>query len=200
MSAEAAGYHPAPAARFIRKYARCSSLPARETQGIQWTDLAGISAGTFLGGRYRVVEQIGSGAMANVYRATDESLGRDVAVKIVIKPRRQQHRGGAAGRRRRSDGPCPLNHHSLVTLLDAGEDRTNQGGPAFTCNGAGGGSGSQAPPRGRAAAAAPHAQIGYDLADALTYIHENGVIHRDVNPATFWSSTTAMMPPGCAPS
>ena len=47
---------------------------------------SGISAGTTLGGRYHVLEQIGSGAMANVYRAMDQFLEREVAVKTVTKP------------------------------------------------------------------------------------------------------------------
>lgn len=141
---------------------------------------SGISAGTILGGRYYVVEQIGSGAMANVYRAVDEFLGRDVAVKIVTKP------GG-------NDAPhddeaelkvlARLNHHSLVTLLDAGVDRTEPQrprvylvmelveGPDLKRRLMDG----PLPPRHAA-------QIGHDLADALAYIHESGVIHRDVKP------------------
>ena len=45
----------------------------------------GIAEGAVIGGRYRVVEQIGSGAMANVYRAVDLSLEREVALKVINK-------------------------------------------------------------------------------------------------------------------
>ena len=39
--------------------------------------------GTILGGRYRLVELIGQGGMATIFRATDTQLGRDVAVKLL---------------------------------------------------------------------------------------------------------------------
>ena len=39
--------------------------------------------GDVLGGRYRLVELLGQGGMATIYRATDAQLGREVAVKVL---------------------------------------------------------------------------------------------------------------------
>jgi eukaryotic-like serine/threonine-protein kinase len=42
-----------------------------------------VETGTLLGGRYRLVTRIGAGGMATIYRARDETLQRDVAVKVL---------------------------------------------------------------------------------------------------------------------
>ena len=78
------------------------------------------STGVLLGGRYRLLEQIGRGSMGTVHRARDEFVGRDVAVKLISTPK-----GNADDLRRDEDEVkvlARLNHHSLVTLFDAGSD------------------------------------------------------------------------------
>src|SRR5215207_11701601 len=85
------------------------------------------SSGTFLNGRYRLLEQIGAGAMATVHRARDEFLGRDVAIKLIRKSSSGDDTLG------RDDDEVKLlarlNHHGLVTLLDAGVDRSEPAQP-----------------------------------------------------------------------
>ena len=135
-----------------------------------------------VGGRYRLREQIGRGSMGTVHRARDELLGRDVAVKLIATP------AVNAGDLRRDEDEvrvhARLNHHNLVTLLDAGSDVQDPQRPQFylvmeLIEGAN--------LRDRIAEGLlpPHdvAQIGYDIAGGLDYVHDHGVIHRDVKPA-----------------
>ncbi|BDZ47414.1 serine/threonine-protein kinase [Naasia aerilata] len=120
--------------------------------------------------------------MAAVFEARDELLGRDVAIKLF--------RPGAGGedeiRRQRTEVKmlAGLNHHSLVTLLDAGVDVTEGGlpriylvmelvrGPDLKQRLADG-------PLGPVEIG----QIAYDLAEGLEYTHGAGVVHRDIKPA-----------------
>ena len=79
--------------------------------------VAAARAGALIDGRYRLEELIGEGAMGTVWRASDESLERTVAVKLF--------RAGIAGEtdavRRESEKKllASLSHPALVTLFDA---------------------------------------------------------------------------------
>lgn len=135
-----------------------------------------------LGGRYRVLDRIGAGAMATVFRAQDEYLGRQVAVKIIRDPRRS---GTAEDV---DDGEvkvlASLQHHGLVALLDAGMDRHKTDEPRlYLVMELIDGPDLKHHLTQGALSQRSVAHIGSDLADALAYIHHNGVIHRDVKPA-----------------
>jgi serine/threonine protein kinase len=72
-------------------------------------------------GRYRIVERIGRGAMGMVYRARDEAMDRDVAVKVMMADleddpdiRTRFHREAQAAAR--------LSHPNIITIFDVGED------------------------------------------------------------------------------
>ena len=131
--------------------------------------------------RYALREAIGQGGMAVVYRAVDTALGRDVAIKIFaassddIEGARQEDEVNVL---------ASFSHHSLVTLLDAGVDRSDRDSPRVflvmeLVHG---------PDLQRALLNGPLtgrqiSQIGYDLAEGLAYIHRRGVVHRDIKPS-----------------
>ncbi|HSI81448.1 MAG TPA: serine/threonine-protein kinase [Solirubrobacterales bacterium] len=122
-------------------------------------------------GRFRVRERIGSGGMGVVYRAFDERLQRDVALKEVASgdPERVLREAQAAAR---------LNHPGIVTVYELGRHRDRAvlvselvDGPTLAELTAGG-----------AVSDREVAELGADLCDALGHAHARGVIHRDLKP------------------
>lgn len=128
-------------------------------------------------GRYALDGVLGRGGMADVYRATDTVLEREVAVKVL-----RDHSGSAEDRarfREEAQMLAALDHPNLVTVLDAGVaddvsylvmDLIDGESLAPFC-------------RGRAIAGHRVAHIGADLAAVLAYVHARGIVHRDVKPS-----------------
>ena len=77
--------------------------------------------GQTLGGRYRLVELLGSGGMATIYRATDTGLGRDVALKL-LRPEYLRDPDFSSRFRQEAQAAASLSHPNIVTVYDYGED------------------------------------------------------------------------------
>jgi serine/threonine-protein kinase len=124
---------------------------------------------------YRIISRLGAGGMGEVYRARDEQLDRDVAVKVL--PASNFDDPTARARLvREARAAAALNHPNICTVYEVGEAEGQayiamelvEGRTLSSMLLAGGLQPEQV------------AHYGRQLADALTHAHERGVIHRDL--------------------
>ena len=128
-------------------------------------------------GRYQVMERIGRGGMASVYRARDPQLDRDVAVKVL--PSFDNEDPTFVERfRREAQAVARLNHPNIIQVHDFGDDK---GFSYIVMKYVTGGTlldriGSRLPMAQVLGLIAP-------VGEALAYAHRQGVVHRDIKPA-----------------
>jgi eukaryotic-like serine/threonine-protein kinase len=82
--------------------------------------MPGVTRDTVIDGRYRVLNRIGSGGMADVYCAEDSQLGRRVAVKLLY-PRFAEDQEFVERFRREASSAAGLQHPNVVQVYDRGE-------------------------------------------------------------------------------
>src|SRR5262249_34004230 len=156
-------------------------------------------------GRYEIRSLLGAGGMGEVYRAHDDKLGREVAIKIL--PAAVANNPERLARfEREAKVLASLNHPNIAAIYEIGEsdgvpalilellegatleDRLVPGPRARSSGGSASGSGSGVPASG--SAVQPPARLGGELsvdqslriavqiADALEAAHDRGVVHR----------------------
>ncbi|MFD8043945.1 serine/threonine-protein kinase [Streptomyces chartreusis] len=138
--------------------------------------------GRVIGGRYRLVERIGSGGMGTVWRALDELVDREVAVKqprLPGDPEDAAHQRAANRLYREARAAARVDHPAAVSIHDV---VVEDGLPWIVMELVRGESLHEALKRGPVEAPEA-ARIGIAVLGALRAAHAVGIVHRDVKPA-----------------
>jgi RNA polymerase sigma-70 factor (ECF subfamily) len=137
---------------------------------------------------YQILAPLGAGGMGEVYRARDNRLDRDVAIKVL--PERLAHTPDALERfAREAKALAALSHPNLVTIFDVGTDQNISfavmeflaGETLRECLARG------------ALPVAKFLEIGAAVADGLSAAHTHGVVHRDLKPANIFLTSTGLV-------
>jgi len=134
--------------------------------------------GDVLGGRYRLVELLGQGGMARIYRATDSQLGRDVAVKVLHREFGRDP-DFVARFRREAQAAAALSHPGIVGVYDFG---TDDEGPYLVMELVDGEDLASVLRRNGPLPPRQAARLVAEVARALNAAHDRGIVHRDVKP------------------
>src|SRR6266487_3172422 len=137
-------------------------------------------AGTrVVGGRYELVEVLGAGGMATVWRARDGVLHREVAVKL-LSPQYAADPGFLARFEREARHAAALSHPGLVTIFDGGVTGDS---PFIVMELVAGQTLRQVLDQAGTLAAAQAVRVAAAVCEALEAVHAAGLVHRDIKPA-----------------
>jgi eukaryotic-like serine/threonine-protein kinase len=137
-----------------------------------------MSVETVIGDRYEVVDTIGSGGMAIVYRAHDRELERDVAIKVL--PQHLVNDGDLLERfQREARLVGRLSHPNIVNVYDVGEA---EGRPYIVMECVDGVTLAEELARRGRFPTDEAVELALQVCAGLGHAHENGLVHRDVKP------------------
>lgn len=134
--------------------------------------------GKLLGDRYEILEQIGGGGMALVYKAKDVYLNRMVAIKIL----REQFTSDdefVARFRREAQAVASLSHSNIVSIYDVGQDKDTY---YIVMELVEGRDLKELIKENSPFSVKESLDIAAQICDALAHAHEHKIIHRDVKP------------------
>jgi len=146
-----------------------------------------VDAGVVLGGRYKLAERLGEGGMSVVWRARDEVLARDVAVKL-LSTRYLTDFSSRQRIRAEAQAAAKLSHPNIAGVFDYGESEPGVGGagdervPYIVMELLTGTTLAEQLEKGPLPV--PRVlRVGAEVAAALAAAHEQDIVHRDVKPA-----------------
>ncbi|MCI0403015.1 MAG: protein kinase [Acidobacteria bacterium] len=134
-------------------------------------------------GRYQIKKELGRGAMGTVYRAYDPKIDRVVALKTIsisgLNPAEEEDFRKRFVREAQAAGK--LSHGSIVTIYDVGEEETSR--TPFIVMEFIEGTTLEEFARGERLPLERALELAEQVAEALDYAHERGIVHRDIKPA-----------------
>ncbi len=136
-------------------------------------------------GRYDIIREVGRGAMGVVYKAHDPVIEREVALKAInlsFEVNEEEKNLYLSRFFREAKAAGKLNHPGIVTIFDVGEDKESSV-PFIVMEFLEGTTLQEVTRSGNLLPVADINNIISQLADALHYAHQEGVVHRDVKPA-----------------
>ena len=130
-------------------------------------------------GRFKVIDELGRGAMGVVYRAADSALGRTVAIKTIALTGNAAERDVHEARfLQEARAAGSIGHPSIITIYDVGRE----GDTAFIAMELLEGRDLREMIRDVSLAPTQSVAIAAAVAEGLAYAHERGVVHRDIKP------------------
>ena len=139
--------------------------------------------GRKIGGRFTVVAQLGAGSMGSVYRARQEGMAREVALK-VLKPDRALDTAAVQRFEREARATSSLTSPHTVTVFDFGEDETVANSPLLylAMERLDGESLGQRLKNGGRVSPHEAVKIAQQVLRSLAEAHDKGIVHRDLKP------------------
>lgn len=134
--------------------------------------------GHILDNRYKILEKVGTGGMASVYRARDILLDRIVAVKI-LDSKYSKDRDFVVRFHQEAQAAAKLSHPNIVNMYDVGFD---QGVHYLVMEFVRGETLKDYIDKHGHLQTRTAIQITFDIGDALTHAHANGIVHCDIKP------------------